>query len=286
MEILGQFWWIIGTAVGMITLVILGTKAKVKQKAKQEAINQYKLDESTILNLYNRMSSNELRLYKDLPSREARLEWLTDNRPDFMEAVGRRYPESDYDFVVADNLDMRMLRDETVERRSAIRIYRNTAIAMSLNEYQQILDKKNAEFHKQAALRAKEKAQREAKAAAELARQQKAARKYWKSLTPVQKEAFKNARSETARKKALSGSSSSEYSRDTLYYTIMATQFNDITLSPNQSINSCESSTSGTTSGHSSGHTDSGSHGFDSGSVSSFDSGFSSSDGGCAAGGE
>lgn len=287
MEILDRFWWVIVLlVVGVV--VVASIRSAIKRREATRIREQKNRDESVILNLYNRMNTSDYREYKTLPSFAERVKWLSMHYPEFMEAVERQHPKEDYDYVIARNLDMRFLKDITIQGRGgghiyqeAIHSYRRATVELSLNDYQRdILDKKNAEYRKKLDEAAKQKEERERREAAELARQQKEAKKYWKSLTKEQKEAFKSAKGKKARKSALPATSST-YSTDVLYPLIMATQFSDISDS-SRSINHCESS--GHTSHSSHSYSDGGSHhsSHDSGSYSSYDSGGGYSDGGAS----
>lgn len=269
-----NFWLLVVTV--LVALAILAVVVVVsREKAERKRIAaQERQDDSTILNIYNNIRSSDIRTYKDLPNRKGRREWLRSIHPEFMEAVERRHYASNVDGIIASNLDVRLIQDTASERSTAVRVLLNTAIAMSLNEYQQIRTKQNAEHRRLEEIRMKEQAKR--KAEAELARKaaEKSARAYWKSLSREQRAAFKNAKGKTARRNSLPATSS-DFSVDVLYPLIMAVQFGDINPNSNQSIDYSESSS------HSSGgYSDSGSSSY--GSSSSYDSGssYSSSDSG------
>lgn len=277
MEIL-QFWWVAVVLIVLVIVFIELVKSKNRQKRKVEQQRQYQRDEAIISGLFRRFDAREIREYRSLPSFADRLAWLKLNYFEFMEAVERRYAENDIDGMIARNVDGRLIDDKLrSDYSTSVRVLRNTAVAMSLNEYQAILDKENAEMHQRLALQAKERVAREAKEAAELKVKQKAAKSYWKSLSREQKAAFKRAKGKTARRNALPATSS-DYSVDVLYPLIIAMNFGNINPNTSQSIDYCESSTSSYSSGgySSGGYSDSGSS-WSGGSSSYSDSGSSSS---------
>lgn len=287
MEIL-QFWWVAVVLIVLVIVVIELVKSKNRQKRKVEQQRQYQRDEAIISGLFRRFDAREIREYRSLPSFADRLAWLKLNYFEFMEAVERRYAENDIDGMIARNVDGRLIDDKIrSDYSTSVRVLRNTAVAMSLNEYQAILDKENQERVRQLAMRAKEKAERQAKEAALLKAQQRSAKSYWKSLSREQKAAFKRAKGKTARRNALPATSS-DYSVDVLYPLIIAMNFGNINPNTSQSIDYCESSTSSYSSGgySSGGYSDSGSS-WSGGSSSYSDSGSSSSssDGGGGGGG-
>lgn len=290
MEIL-QFWWVAVVLIVLVAVFIELVKSKNRQKRKVERQRQYQRDESTIAGFFRKLDSREIRSYMSLPSFADRLAWLKLNYLEFMEVVERRYAQSDIDGTIAYNIDGRLINDKIrSDYSTSVRVLRNTAIAMSLNEYQAILDKENGERQKRLAEIAKEQVARQAREAATLKAQQRSAKSYWKSLSREQKANFKRARGKTARRNALPATSS-DYSVDVLYPLIMAMNFSNINTNSTQSIDYCETSTSSHSSGgySSGGYSDSGSS-WSGGSSSYSDGGSSSSSsdsgGGGGGGGE
>lgn len=248
MEVL-QFWWVAVVLIVLVAVVIELVKSKKKAKEKAERQREYQRDESTIAGFFRKLNSREIRDYMSLPSFADRLAWLKLNYLEFVEVVERRYSHSDIDGTIAYNVDGRLIDDKNrIDYSTSVRVLRNTAMAMSLTEYQAILDKENSERQKRLAELAKEHVARQEKEAAELKAQKKSAKNYWKSLSREQKSEFKRAKGKTARRNALPANPG-DYSVDVLYPLIMAMNFSNINTNSTQSIDYCDSSTSSHSSG-------------------------------------
>jgi hypothetical protein len=140
---------------------------------------------------------------------------------------------------------------------------------MSLNEYQELLDKRAEDERKAAAARVAQQRKREAareearkEAQKEIQRQQsrakKSAKSHWKSLSKEQQTAFRQAKGVAARKKVLRSQNSTDLPLDTLYHLVMATQFSDINIHYNNAIEYCATVTKHTDSSYSPGRSDDG----------------------------
>lgn len=272
MEIPGNPW-LLGVAVlAALAIVALAAKAELRKRATKRR----QADDKTLKDFFINLNVEDRKLYAELPNRQARSKWLVENHPDFVQAAERFYPETGVESGAAYHIDIHLIKGATrfTDFAAAVRVLRNTAIAMSLNEYQAMVDVENEGHRKyleqQKVAEAKRRAEAEARRkqeAAVLAIRKEAAKKHWNSLSKSQKEAFKKAKGPAARKRALATSTNS--SVEAFYPFIMATEFSNVSSNHNNSIDYCESSPS-SHSGYSS-HSDSGS------SYSSSDSGSSSS---------
>lgn len=248
LDILGQLWWIL-TLVAVTTIAFF---IPLRNKRRRERVAaQAKQDRATLADFSDDFGSNGRSVYMSLPSRAARLEWLTYSYPEFMETISRHEPDREIDSVVAFYLDIKLLAGVNTfpNRDNAIRAYRMTGANMSLNAYQDILDKRVEDQRKAVVARVMEQrkleeARREEQKETQRqqSREKKNAKRYWKSLSKEQQDAFMKARGVAARKKVLRASPSDDFELGRLYHLIMAAQFSGINMNYGSDIDSCVSS--------------------------------------------
>lgn len=251
LDTLGQLLWILM----LVAVITVAFSIPLRNKRRRERVAaQAKQDRATLADFADDFGSNGRSVYMSLPSRAARLEWLTYSYPEFMETISRHEPDREIDSVVAFYLDIKLLAGVSTfpNRDNAIRAYRITGANMSLNAYQDILDKRVEDQRKAVVARVMEQrkleeARREEQKETQRqqSREKKNAKRYWKSLSKEQQAAFMKARGVAARKKVLRASSpSDDFELGRLYYLIMATQFSDINMNYSSAIDSCVSSAS------------------------------------------
>lgn len=273
MENLGQFWWVavIVALIALLTVVVI-IRQRVVEKRRAE---QSRTDWLVLQGFKDVVESHQRAEYVALPNSICRLEWLARNYPEFAAVAERQFPQSGLETAAFYHFDLDLIRGAAYycNPETAFRRFRNTAIAMSLTEYQGVLDAYNDEQAQSVKKRRAEKQARLEREASELAIRTEEAKTHWDSLTDEQKSAFKKAPGKSARKAILTATSTNG-SIEALYPLIMAMEFGKVKANDNHSIDYSNSSS------HHSGFSSHSSHSSDGSHSSHHGSSFSSHHGG------
>lgn len=241
MENLGQFWWVavIVALIALLTVVVV-IRQRIVEKRRAE---RSRTDWLVLQGFKDVVDSQQKKEYSALPNSIYRLEWLARNYPEFTAVAERQFPQNGLEAAAFYHFDLDLICGAAYycTPETAFRRFRNTAIAMSLTEYQGVLDAYNDEQVQSVKRERAEKQARLQREASELAIRKEKAKNHWNSLTDEQKSAFKKASGKSGRKAILTATSINQ-SIDALYPLIMAMEFGEVKTNDSHSIDYSDSS--------------------------------------------